>query len=196
MRLQTTSILLCTLLVLLAACSRKTAAVPAAPTPTPPDNSYLDLRSGSTLKIVLPLLKSGGFRPTLHAQETTGNTISVAAADLVGYMTLKYAVAGRHGLVRLKWTAAQETERGQTLPVAEPPALPFQLPRKPEHVRLIYLVRVSEADHNMAIVGSKRLDSLNAFTARLERDPGLCRPDEEIFCSWVPSGIAVRPEQQ
>jgi hypothetical protein len=160
------------------------------------DNSYLDLQGGSSLKIVMPLLKSGGFRADLRRQEINGNTISLTAADLTGYITLNYAVAGRNGVVRLRFIAAQKTQEGQTVPVSAPPALPFDLPRRPEHVRLVYLVRVSQADHNMAIVASRHPESLKAFTARLKEDPGICKTDNEIFCSWVPAGIAVRPEKQ
>jgi hypothetical protein len=49
----------------------------------------------------------------------------------------------------------------------------------------------------MAIVAAKRLDTLNAFTKRLRENPSVCEgKEEEIFCSWVPAGIAVRPESR
>jgi hypothetical protein len=144
----------------------------------------------------MPLLKSGGFRPNLQAQKTSGNTMTFAADDLIGYMISQYAVTGKNGVVRLKFVTAQETKQGHAVPLTAPPPLPFELPRKPGHVRLVYLVRVSQADHNMAVVASKRLIALNAFTTRLKADPGVCKTTDEIFCSWVPAGIAVRPEKQ
>jgi hypothetical protein len=158
------------------------------------DNSYEDLKTGSTLKIVMPLLKSGGFHASLHAQQTNSNTITLTADDLLGYITSKYAITGKNGMLRLKFLLAQQTKDGQTLPLAAPPVLPFDLPRTPQHIRLIYLVRSSQADHNMAIAASKSLDTLDAFTRRLLRDPASCKAAHDTFCSWVPSGIAVRPE--
>ncbi|MGI9072716.1 MAG: hypothetical protein ACR2JB_15725 [Bryobacteraceae bacterium] len=90
--------------------------------------------------------------------------------------------------------SAEITKDGKTVPEANPPRLPFALPEGTEHIRLVYLVRVSQADHNMAIVASKRLATLNIFTAQLKRNPGVCKRDDETFCSWVPAGIAVRQE--
>jgi hypothetical protein len=168
--------------------------IPPTPSAVEHDNSYEDLKTGSTLKIVMPLLKSGGFHASLHAQQTNSNTITLTADDLLGYITSKYAITGKNGMLRLKFLSAQQTKDGQTLPLAAPPALPFDLPRIPEHVRLVYLVRSSQADHNMAIIASKNLNSLDALTRRVQKDPDTCIAANDAFCSWVPSGIAVRPE--
>jgi hypothetical protein len=86
------------------------------------------------------------------------------------------------------------TKEGKTAPEPNPPTLPFALPRGSEHIRLIYLVRASQADHNMAIIASKHLDALNTFTKELKQHPGICARNDEIVCSWVPAGIAVRQE--
>jgi hypothetical protein len=142
----------------------------------------------------MPLLKSGGFRANLHTQEAKGSTITLTADDLIGYITYQYAVTGKNGSVRLKFLSAQQTKEGRTLPVAPPPPLPFNLPWTPQHVRLVYLVRSSQADHNMAIIASKNRNSLDAFTTLLQKDPETCKATKATFCSWVPSGIAVRPE--
>lgn len=181
-------------LLTLAACSHQRLPVSAAPPVTPNNNSYLDLAPPSALRIVVPLLKSGAFRSHLIAENNAGNTISLRADDLIGYTTSHYAVTGKDGQVRLKFFAAEETRDGKTVAVLHPGPLPFPLPRKTEHLRLVYLVRASQADHNMAIVGAKRLDALNAFTLRLQNDPQVCSAHDEIFCSWVPAGVAVRQE--
>jgi hypothetical protein len=47
----------------------------------------------------------------------------------------------------------------------------------------------------MAIVAAKRVEALNAFTKRLKENPALCGTEEGIFCSWVPAGVAVRPDK-
>lgn len=69
------------------------------------------------------------------------------------------------------------------------------LPMQTEHIRLVYLMRVSEADHNMAIIASRRFDALNVFTKKFEKNPNACAISNRVFCAWVPAGIALRPEK-
>jgi hypothetical protein len=189
------SLLLCVLVIAGAGCSRKPISVPVATNIVQPDD-YIDLQPEWKLRIVVPLLKSGGFRTNLVPQQKAGNTITLSADDLIGYQVSHYAVKGRRtGGVRLEFVSAEATRDGKTNSEPRPPSLPFSLPQHNEHVRLVYLVRVSQADHNMAIVATKRLDALNTFTKRLKENPAICDEEEAIFCSWVPAGIAVRPEK-
>jgi hypothetical protein len=182
-------------LVVCAGCVRRNAHVPQAGTIVTNDNSYTDLKRGSRLSVLVPLVKSGGTQPTLRAQQSDGNRITLSAADLTGYEVAYYTITGgRNGAVRLNFTSAEITKDGKTVPEANPPALPFALPGGTEHIRLVYLVRVSQADHNMAVIASKHLEALNSFTAQLKKDPGVCKRDSEVFCSWVPAGVAVRQE--
>jgi hypothetical protein len=184
-------------LVVTAGCSRKQVSVSTPPGIAKRDNSFVDLQPGWTIRVVMPLLKSGAVNPGLAAQKSNGNTISLTAENLIGYTTAHYAVVGKKDAgVRLRFVSAEETKNAQTLPVSSAPALPFALPEKNEHVRLIYLVRASQSDHNMAIAGAKRIEALNAFTSRLNEDPTACRVNGAIFCSWVPAGVAVRPENR
>lgn len=187
------SVLMCTgVLFIAVGCLRRNVHVPQAADAPVSDGSYTDLEGGSRLSIVIPLTKSGGTRPTLSAQQHDGSTITLSAEDLTGYETACYAITGgRNGAVRLKFRSAEITKDGKTAAEPNPPMLPFPLPQGSEHIRLIYLVRASQADHNMAIVASKHLDSLNTFTKQLKRDPGICARNDEVFCSWVPAGIAV-----
>lgn len=187
-------ILACTSMLALAGCSHNGVRV-STPDLARNDHSYTDLHPGSTVRIVVPLTKSGGLRPDLGADKVQGNTISIAATDLIGYTTSFYAVTGRRGEVQLKFVSAQQTKDGRSVSVAKAAAvLPFELPQKTEYVRLVYLVRASQADHNMAILGSKDRDRLNAYTERLKEDPRICTTTTAIFCSWVPAGVAVRRE--
>jgi hypothetical protein len=94
--------------------------------------------------------------------------------------------------VRLRFRWAEITKDGKTVHEANPPTLPFTLPRGTGHIRLVYFVRLSQADHNMAILASKHLETLNTFTAQLRRVPTICKHDAEVFCSWVPAGVGVR----
>ncbi|MGH9653642.1 MAG: hypothetical protein ACRD6B_09290 [Bryobacteraceae bacterium] len=156
------------------------------------DNSYMDLKPGWKLRIVVPLLKSGGF---IAKDLSVGANGTLSSKDLIGYTAFHYAVLGRrNGLVRLKFLSA--VWNGNAVVEPHSPALPFALPTGTKHIRLVYLVRVSEADHNMAITASKSVEALNAFMQRFEQDPSVCSGSHQVFCSWVPAGIAVRPEKQ
>lgn len=179
-----------------AACSRRNIHVPGAGALVTTDNSFTDLKSGSRLSILIPLTKSGGPRLNLGVQQHEGSTITLSAANLTGYEIAYYSISGRNGVVRLKFTSAEITKDGKTAPEPNPPRLPFPLPEGREHIRLIYLVRASQADHNMAVIASKHLDALNALTKRLKQDPGMCVRTDEVFCTWVPSGVAVRQEME
>jgi hypothetical protein len=106
------------------------------------------------------------------------------------------AIGGSNRRVLLEFVSAAETKDGKSTPLSNAPRLPFELPRRSQYVRLVYLVRVSRADHDMAIVASKHLDRLNAFTTRLIENPESCKPTVAISCSWVPAGIAVRVEHR
>ena len=122
--------------------------------------------------------------------------MTFSAADLTGYEIAHYAIkGGRNGTVLLRFTSAEITKDGKTVHEANAPTLPFMLPRGTGHIRLVYLVRVSQADHNMAILASKHLETFNTFTAQLRSAPGICKCDGEVFCSWVPAGVAVRQER-
>ena len=175
------------------ACSHKQAALPLSPAPG--DNSYLDLAPGSRLRILVPLLKKGQTHLALGATQSDGNTVTVSAANLVGYEISYYSAEGHaNGKVRLKFASAETTKDGQTLAEPRPPLLPFSLPEKTQFIRLLFLVRVSESDHNMAIIAARSKTALAAFTTELRQNPHACQNTESVFCVWVPEGIAVRPE--
>ncbi|MGC2662244.1 MAG: hypothetical protein WA324_30140 [Bryobacteraceae bacterium] len=169
---------------------------PIAPTPaaTP---SYLDLEAGGSLRIVVPLLKASGSATVGQPIQQNGNTFLVSAANLAGYDISYYSLdRAPQGCVRLKFAIARVTRDDRNAWEDHPPALPFDLPLTAGHIRLIYLVRQSQSDHNMAIVASKNLDALNIFTKQFENHPEVCRNDRDVTCSWVPLGVAVRPESQ
>lgn len=178
------------------ACSRRSVSVPAPSNIANPDNSYLDLQPGWTLRVVVPLLKSGAAGPKTSIVQTNGNNFTVQSRDLLGYQTSLYSVERNGKGLRIEFASAEITRDGKTVPESMPPTLPFALPKRATHIRLIYLVRVSQADHNMAIVAAKRLDALNTFTGRLKTGQAICGNSPVVFCSWVPAGVAVRPQQQ
>jgi hypothetical protein len=70
----------------------------------------------------------------------------------------------------------------------------FQLPPEATLVRLIYLTRVSDSDHDMAVAAAGDIRALNRLTREVQAAPGVCRSGAGTYCAWVPSGIAIRPE--
>ncbi len=183
----------------LTGCVRKTVH-PIAALPPPGDlandNSFMDLLPGGHLRIVVPVLTSDwGYKPETAPQQTAGNTLTLKASNLIGFDTSHFRLDGRtDGRVRIHFLSAETSREGQINPAAHAPELPFSLPTKLEHVRLIYLTRSSQVDHNMAIAAARTLPALNQFTGSLQADPRLCGSNSAVFCTWVPPGVAVRPE--
>jgi hypothetical protein len=161
----------------------------------PATDDYLDLQPGARLRILVPTNKSEGYQFATEAARESGNAIILSSPNPVGYEVSYYSVQGqRHGNVRLRFASAEMTKDGETRQEKRARALPFPLPLQAEHIRLIFLVRSSRADHNMAIAASKQLDDLNSFTDRFKGNPDICKSEGAIFCTWVPQGVAVRPE--
>ena len=159
------------LAIVLTGCAARKARVAPAAVDRP---DYIDLQPGWRLRVVTPVLKSGGYE--------------------LAY----YAVRSRIGTgVRLQFLSAEITQEGQKSARSRPLAPLFQLPRSAKYVRLIFLTRVSRADHDMAVVASRESYDLDALTRRVLDDPaGACKSEDRSYCAWVPRGIAVAPELQ
>jgi hypothetical protein len=170
---------------------RHTPAPAAAIQPVNP--GYIDLEPGWRLRVVTPILKSGGYRLNFTDETTSVNTITLSPGDdFLGYEVAYYAVKARHGL---EFASAETTREGRTAPQRHPVAHLFQLPRGARHVRLIYLVRASRADHDMAVAAAKDMDALDALTRRVLANPmDACDVGGGAFCAWIPAGIAVVPQ--
>lgn len=156
------------LLLIVTGCSRKVVRPPATSGPLAV-NDYIDLEPGSKLRIVLP--------PP-------------------NFEIVHYSVAGRaRGRVRLQFLSAEIIHDGKTIPEPRAPVLPFTLPSKPLHIRLLYLRRLSHADHNMAVLAADRTDILESATKQIRADPNSCQTSGKFICAWVPPHVAVRPEK-
>ena len=181
-------------LILLTACAARHAHAPVAAV-QPIGPSYIDLEPRWRLRVVTPILKSGGYLLNLTGQSESGGGVTLHAGDdFLGYEVAYYAVTARRGV---EFVSAEITRNGRTVAQPQPVAHLFQLPRGVRHVRLIYLVRVSQADHDMAVAAAKDMDALDALTRRVEANPADgCRSDPGAFCAWIPAGIAVVPQFQ
>ena len=130
------------------------------------------------------------------AQQISGNTVTVVAgSNFLGYETDYYQVTPRaHGGVQINFSSAQVTKDEYTFQRSFPNPQLFVLPRRTIFVRLLYLQRVSQTDHDMAVLGSNRKDRLENLTRKVEADPNACTTAVPTVCYWIPIGIAVRPE--
>ena len=187
-----------TLLAVSAALSLTTCAKRPAPVwnsavaPTNPDVFFVDLQAGWRLRVVTPILKSGGY--ILQDLKPASGGGSLSSDDLTGYEIAYYAVKPNRGGVKIEFSAA-ETHRGDIVTHSSHRIVPlFQLPASAKYLRLLFLIRVSASDHNMAVLAADRMDSLEELTKQVRSSPETCRNGVGSFCSWVPAGISVRPE--
>ncbi|MGH9647329.1 MAG: hypothetical protein ACRD4E_10975 [Bryobacteraceae bacterium] len=190
----------------LTGCAARTPRIPLntakarASTSVPRPGTYIDLQPQWRLRVVTPILKSGGYVLGTLGTETDGKTVTVdTGGDFLGYEIAYYAVKPRRGGgVRIDFTAAEATRNGVTAPQTKSIAPLFNLPRGARYVRLVYLIRASQVDHDMGVVAARDMARLNALTLRAQGDPGSAchdsRDSRDGFCSWVPQGIAVSPE--
>jgi hypothetical protein len=73
----------------------------------------------------------------------------------------------------------------------------FDLPSDARFVRLLFETRVTPTDHDQGIVAAPTMEKLEALTAKVQADPGHnCTANPQSFCSWVPIGIVVQPEER
>jgi len=183
-------------LTFLTGCALRSARIAATPAGSA-NNDYLDIQAGWRLTAVTPILKSGGYVLKTTDKPTGGNGFTLSAGtDFVGYEVAHYDVKGqRGGRVRVEFNSAEVTKDGQTQPQPQSIAPLFQVARQANYLRLIYLIRISQADHNMAIVAARKLDALDSLTRQVQTNPaGGCKIDQRSSCVWIPDGIAVRAE--
>jgi hypothetical protein len=180
------------------ACATPRTKVPPAPDGNYAFRRYADLQPGWRIRVVTPILKSGKYKPEFKETGATGNTVELSGGDdLVGYETSYYSVRpGKSGVV-IAFVSAANTINGKTARKPSPLVRLFDFPAGTRYVRLVFLTRVSRADHNQAILAAANLDELNRLTDKVETDPAAnCKSLGESYCTWVPEGIAVRPEKR
>ena len=110
----------------------------------------------------------------------------------MGYERDFYSVKPDGNGVRVRFNGGDLWQNGKSQKVHAPRVSVFQGVAG-NHVRLVFLTRVSKADHDMAIVSSSDLARLEAITHEVT-NRAECHGDGDASCAWVPNGIAVRPE--
>ncbi len=163
------------------------------------DKSYVDLEPGWRIRVVTPILSSGKFKMQPKEFHAGGKTEALqAGGDFLGYETDYYAVSARNGNgVVVRFGSAEFTGNGKSSKRSQPLVPLFDLPESVRYVRLLFLTRASQTEHDQPILGSSSLADLDALRKRVEESPPEnCKIQPEGVCSWVPAGIAVQPEKR
>jgi hypothetical protein len=185
------------LMLALAGCAHRTAVV--APATPSHDETFLQLKEGYRLRVITPLTRSGSFRVDTVATgpSAPGETITLRTNDdFLGYEAAYYSVDAQSGGVAVRFLNAEQTVDGQTTVQQNSKVNLFQMPRQLRHVRLIYLIRQSESDHDMAIISADTKQHLEQLTAAVRAKGQVCKSGRQQHCVWVPAGIAVRAEMR
>jgi hypothetical protein len=185
------------IVAVVSACSHHQFSQPA---PISHDRAFIDLQAGWRIRVVTPILKSGTFK--VHTQElrTSGGTVELKTSDdFQGYETDFYSARadGKAG-VAMQFVSAEVTDINGKRTTRPQPLVPlFVFPQSIQYVRLLFLTRVSQAEHNEAIIGASSLVGLEQLTQRVGANPEEnCRNSADEVCSWVPEGISIQPEKK
>jgi hypothetical protein len=155
--------------------------------------TYVDVEPGWRLEVITPIIQGGGFVPRVAA---TGGA-AASAPDLIGYEVADYAAHKSPAGVHIEFVSANDVIDGKPSEKPEPRVQLFGVPASMQHVRLLFMLAVSSADHDMAILAADDLGALNTATQTVQSDPqNGCVHGLHSWCEWVPKGIAVRPEKR
>jgi hypothetical protein len=192
-------------------CMHPRASIPNAPIQiSSPD--WIDLQPGWRVRVVTPMLRSGGYLIKAGAARAGGgdrahqdftlsrnntlHTVTSANTDLIGYEISFYSVKSRRGGgVRVVFHSAEIIREGQRISSRHPIEPMFQLPRQATWLRIVHWSRGSH-DYDAAILAANRQDLLPPLTRQLQSDPFACKISGNTFCSWIHPGVAVMPESR
>lgn len=149
---------------------------------------YVDLLAGEKVEVVVPILRSGGYVvPSVRNSE--GGTIETGD-DFRGYQRDYYRLARRADGAQIRFQYAVVWEAGKTSRRHQPRVDLFRDVANLPRLRLVFLTRLSKADHSMAIVAANDEAAIDALT-RAVIDKAQCSDSSIGKCKWVPEGIAV-----
>jgi hypothetical protein len=162
--------------------------------------SYVDLEAGWRIRVVSPVLKSGGFKVQTEEVKSAGDEVQLrTTSDFVGYQVDYYSIAARDGggvRVRFKSTEMHNVS-GKVSRQSRPVVHLFDMPEDVRFVRLLFLLRQSATDHDAVILGAPSLRTLEDLTVSVEANPMQgCALPVHGSCSWIPQGISVQPERR
>lgn len=157
---------------------------------------FVDFAPGWTIQVVVPVLRSGGYvLPSVR--NAAANDFNLEAGDdFLGYEKALYKVKRRgDGGIQLQFIRADLSQNGKVRRQKSPSVDLFREAAKHHHVRLVFLIRQSQADHNSAIVAADDFKGLDLVTRTLT-ETAKCQTNESGSCEWVPEGISVIPDER
>jgi hypothetical protein len=159
------------------------------------ETGYIDLQPGWKVQVVFPRLRSGGYvLPSIQQQATVGNTVELRAEpDFLGYEKDFYRIDRLNDRIIVHFTHGEVHDKSKKKTREAPGLMLFQLTEGSRYLRLVYLVRVSEADHDMAIISADNVGTLEQLTQGVIQH-AVCEPGDQGTCRWVPRGVAVKWE--
>ena len=177
-------------------CSTRRNPVPARISASHP--GYIDLEAGWRLRVVTPISKKGNYRLDYKDVKQVDGSITLTADEFKGYETAYYSVEARKsGGVQIRFVSAELSQDGKSASLSQSVRPLFASTRKFRLVRLVYLTRASDSDHDMAVVTANKQEDLEASTKAVLADAlAGCVTGAHSQCSWIPAGVAVRPEKQ
>jgi hypothetical protein len=171
---------------------KRSVAPPTAAQSVAPD--FLDLEPGWRLRITTPLFRHDA---SATQEPSAPGTITLKAPEGFAYETAYYAILRGPDRV-LGFELASGTVVRDGKPTNEAPTLGWRIQPSiaATLARLIYLTRLSESDHNMAVVATLNAPALESLTRRIGESPEqACISTADAFCAWVPAGVAVVAER-
>jgi hypothetical protein len=184
------------LIAFLGGCAHRHPLPPPPPAPGGP--SFVDLEAGWRVRVITAKLKSGGFLMKTTEQKEEGNNITLRAGDeFLGYETATYSVTARKDAgIRVALAAVEFNQNGAITPTPKSFAPRMPIPGRFRRVRLLYMQKVSDADHAMAVLAARDLPRLQLLTRSVQASPETaCRSNRNEYCEWIPAGVALRPER-
>lgn len=197
---------------LITACAPREVHVP--PQPAPAHSMYsIDLQPGWRVRVVTPVIKSDGhfvgelpdFRSTesegsgqASGQTTNEATITLRAGkNFIGYEVSLYAVKPRQaGGVQVVFRNAVMHQGGKETARSHPIVPLFRLPRNDAFIRVLHLAWGMHGTHEAALLATRQRGLLDEVTKQVQSHIDACRNTADIYCFWIPAGMAVIPERR
>ncbi len=180
--------------LLLSACVHRSAAPPAPQARQMSSESFVDLQPGWKVRVVVPILKSGGYVVPSVKKAEPGTLEIKLDDDFVGYERAYYKVEPRaNGGVQIRFTHAEVWQNRKSHKQYKTRLPLFDHIANARRVRLVYLTRYSQTDHSMAIVAADDEVALKDITTAVT-ERGQCEAVQNGSCTWVPEGVAVTPD--
>jgi hypothetical protein len=192
------AISLCFVILPLTAClHRQAPSTPSDLRNSSAERGYVDLQPEWNVRVVYPRLRSGGYvLPSIQQTGVAGNTIETQVdRDFLGYEQDFYKVESRpNETLAVRFTHARVWENNRTHRQSQPQLTLFSNTQDSKFIRLVYLVRESAADHDMAIISCTSPENLEQLTQAVILR-AQCQSAGTTLCTWVPKGVAVDPEK-